>query len=365
MATNDSSANRGDHNYVNIAIDLILKVGTLFLVIFLCFKILKPFLSMLIWGLIIAIILFPLFHRLRGWLGKRNKLSSVILTFVMLSVLVFPSIWLVNQLVEGVRFLGGFIQEGSIYLPPPSESVADWPLIGPWLYENWLGASQNLGETLKGFLPQIAAWSEKLLGTLASTGIGLLQFAASIIIAGIFLVFFEKGSKSGRQIFQKVVGERGDEFLDISLHTIRSVASGVLGVAVLQTTLMGVGLILADVPLAAVWIVLILVMTIAQIPVLIFNIPLIIYLFAFVDPLPAVLWTLYFIVMGMADNVLKPMIMGKGSAVPVLLIFLGALGGFTAFGFIGLFLGSIVLSLAYKLYLTWVSMDDKQLSSKD
>jgi predicted PurR-regulated permease PerM len=347
-----------NNKHVNIAIDLILKVGALFLVVYLCFRILKPFLGMLLWGLIIAIILFPVFQRLRSLLGKRNKLSSILLTVVALSILVLPSIWLVNQLVEGVRFLAGNIQAGDLSIPPPSESVADWPLIGNWLYENWLELSDNMEKSLKGFLPQILTWGEKTLGTLANTGLGILQFAASIIIAGIFLIFFEKGSESGKQIFKKVVGKRGEEFLDISLQTIRNVATGVLGVAVIQTTLMGLGLILANVPLAAVWIVVILVMTIAQIPVLLFNIPLIIYLFAFGDPLPAVLWTLYFLVMGMIDNILKPLIMGKGSKVPMLVIFLGALGGFIAFGFIGLFLGSIVLSLAYKLYLTWVSLEE-------
>jgi predicted PurR-regulated permease PerM len=344
--------------YVDIAIDLILKVGTLALVIFLCFRILKPFLSILLWGLIIAIIIFPLFQKLRSWLGNRNKLTSILITVAALAILVFPSIWLVNQLVEGIRFLAGSIQEGGISIPAPSDSVADWPLIGNWLHEHWMELSQNTGETLRGFLPQIATWGEKLLGALASTGIGVLQFAVSIIIAGIFLIFFEKGSESGRKIFQKVVGDRGGEFMEVSLVTIRNVAAGVLGVAIIQTTLMGVGLIFSGIPLAAVWIVLVLVMTIAQIPVLLFNIPLIIYLFAFFDPLPAVLWGLYFLVMGAIDNVLKPMIMGKGSDVPMLVIFLGALGGFAAFGFIGLFLGAILLSLAYKLYLTWVSTVD-------
>ena len=355
MTNKTNSTDNQSNNYVNIAIDLILKVGTLFLVVFLCFKILKPFLGMLLWGLIIAIILFPVFQRLRNLLGKRNKLSSILLTVVALSILVLPSIWLVNQLVEGVKFLSGNIQAGDLHITPPTASVADWPVIGNWLYENWLALSENMGESLKGFMPQIVAWGEKTLGTLANTGLGVLQFAASIIIAGIFLIFFEKGSESGRKIFQKVVGERGEEFLDMSLLTIRNVATGVLGVAIIQTTLMGVGLILADIPLAAVWIVLILVMTIAQLPVLLFNIPLIIYLFAFMDPLPAVLWMLYFLVMGMIDNILKPLLMGKGASVPMLVIFLGALGGFMAFGFIGLFLGSIVLSLAYKLYLTWVT----------
>lgn len=358
MATNKNLPDKNNPSYVNIAIDLILKVGALALVVYLCFRILKPFLSMLIWGLIIAIILFPVYMHMRKWFGNRNKIASILLTVVALSILVLPGIWLVNQLVEGVKFLAGYVQEGTVYIPPPSEGVKEWPLIGPWLYENWLELTQNLDESLKGFLPQIASWSEKLLGTLASTGLGILQFAASIILAGIFLVFFEKGSESGKQIFNRIVGERGGEFLDISLVTIRNVATGVLGVAVVQTTLMGVGMILADVPLAAVWIVLLLVMTIAQIPALLFNIPLIIYLFAFMDPLPAVLWTLYFLVMGMIDNVLKPIIYGKGAKVPMLIIFLGALGGFAAFGFLGLFLGSIVLSLAYRLYLSWVSEDD-------
>ena len=348
---------KDNSKYVKIAIDLILKVGALFLVVYLCFRILQPFLGMLLWGLIIAIILFPVFMYIRRMLGNRNKVSSILLTVLALSILVLPSIWLVNQLVEGVKFLAGNIQAGDLSIPPPSESVADWPVIGNWLYEHWLDLSDNTGESLRGFLPEILSWGEKTLGALANTGLGILHFAASIIIAGIFLVFFEKGSESGKQIFKKVVGERGEEFLEISLQTIRNVATGVLGVAVIQTTLMGLGLILSNVPLAAVWIVLILVMTIAQIPVLLFNIPLIIYLFAFGDPLPAVLWTLYFLVMGMLDNVLKPLIMGKGSKVPMLVIFLGALGGFMAFGFIGLFLGSIVLSLAYTIYLTWVNTE--------
>ena len=349
--------NKDKNGHVNIAIDLILKVGALFLIIYLCIRILKPFLGMLLWGLIFAIILFPLFDRLRKLLGKRNRLSSILLTMVALSILILPSIWLVNQLVDGVRFLAENIQAGDLSIPPPSESVEDWPLIGTWLYEKWSELSGDMSESLKGFMPQIMAWGERTLGALANTGLGILHFAASIIIAGIFLVFFERGSESGRRVFQKVVGERGDEFMGISLQTIRNVATGVLGVAVIQTTLMGLGLILADIPLAAVWIVLVLVMTVAQIPVLLFNIPLIIYLFAYMDPLPAILWTLYFLVMGMIDNLLKPLIMGKGSDVPMLVIFLGALGGFMAFGFIGLFLGSIVLSLAYKLYLTWISTD--------
>ena len=348
---------KGNRNYVNIAIDLILKLGALFLLVFLCFRIMKPFLSILIWGLIIAIILFPLFERINQWLGSRNRLSSLLLTLFFLALLVMPSIWLVNQLIDGIKFLADNFQEGYLQIPVPPEDVADWPLIGNWLYENWLQLSQNFGESVKGFMPQITAFGERLLGALANTGLGILQFAVSIILAGVFLVFFEKGADSGRRLFAKVVGERGDEFLEVALLTIRNVATGVLGVAILQSALMGVGLILADIPLSAVWIIVILIMAIAQIPVILFNIPMIIYLFAFLDPLPAALWSVYFLVMGLVDNILKPLIMGKGSDVPMLVVFFGAIGGFLAFGFIGLFLGAIILSLAYKLYITWVVLD--------
>jgi len=96
-------------------------------------------------------------------------------------------------------------------------------------------------------------------------------------------------------------------------------------------------------------------MTIAQIPVLFFNVVLVIYLFAYREPLPAALWTVFFLLTGLIDNYLKPLIMGKGASVPMLVIFLGAIGGFISFGFIGLFLGAIILSLAYKLYITWIS----------
>jgi predicted PurR-regulated permease PerM len=344
-------------NYVKTAIDLILKIGSLFLVVYLCIRILNPFLSMLVWGLVIAIILFPLFMRLDKWLGNKKKLSSLILTLLLLSLLVLPSIWLVNQMIDGIKYLAGSFEGDILKFPAPPDSVKDWPVIGPWLFEKWTHLAQNFFNAIKGFIPLFSGWIHKGLGALATTGLGIVQFAASIILAGIFLLFFKEGSDSVRKVFNKIAGERGEEFTQVSLQTIRNVAAGVLGVAIIQSVLMGVGLIFSGIPLAAVWIIVVLIMAIAQIPVLLFNIPLIIYLFAFKDPLPAAIWAVYFLVMGMIDNILKPIFMGKGSDVPMLVIFLGTLGGFIAFGFIGLFLGSIILSLAYKLYVTWVSAE--------
>ena len=357
MASNTKLSRENDNNYLRIAIDLVLKVGLLILVIYLCYRILSPFISIVVWGMIIAVILFPISNKLSSLLGNRHKLSSVLIMLIALLLLTLPSIWLVNEIVEGIKFLSESMQDKNFTFPAPSESVAEWPLIGSWLYDKWMDLSQNLGESLERYLPQITVWGERVLGTLANTGMGILAFAGSIIIAGIFLIYFESGAESGKKLFRKIAGDQGDEFLNISVVTMRNVAVGVLGVAIIQTSLMGVGLILAQIPLAGLWILVILIMTIAQIPALLFSIPVIIYMFAFKDPLPAALWSVYLLVMGALDNILKPMFMGKGSTVPTIVIFLGAIGGFAAFGFIGLFLGAMLLSLAYRLYLAWVSSE--------
>lgn len=361
MAGNTNASGERDKNYLRTAIDLVLKVGILILLIYLCYKILSPFIPILEWGMIIAVILFPVFKKLSGWLGKRYKLSSILIMVVALVLLALPSIWLVNQIVYGISFLSEAIQNQEFNIPVPGESVADWPLIGPWVYDNWMNLSQNLQKTLVQYMPQISTWGERILSSLANTGAGILAFAASIIIAGFFLIYFEKSAESGKKFFRKIAGDRGDEFLDISVMTMRNVAAGVLGVAIIQTTLLGIGMILAKIPLAGLWILVVLIITIAQIPTLVFTIPLVIYMFISKDPLPAALWSVYMLVMGFLDNILKPVFMGKGSSVPMLVIFLGALGGFIAYGFIGLFLGAMLLSLAYKLYQTWVSPEERSL----
>ena len=336
------------------AVDLTIKIGVLLLMIFFCFRILLPFVNILLWAMIIAIIFYPVYIRLAGFFRNKNKLAAIILTLFGLAVLLIPSYWLVDSLVDGLKSLAeGFI-DGKISIPPPTESVADWPLIGSWLYESWFQASENIGQTLEDYLPQLGSIGEWILGALAGTGLGILQFAVSLIIAGFFLTISEEASYSADKLFTKLVGERGREFAKIAENTIRSVATGVLGVAIFQSLIFGIGLFLADFPLAGVWIILVLVFSIAQLPVIIVTIPMIIYLFAFREPLPAALWSAYLLAASLLDNILKPIIMGRGSSVPMLVIFLGAIGGFIAFGFLGLFLGAIVLSLGFKLYRTWL-----------
>jgi predicted PurR-regulated permease PerM len=336
------------------AIDLIVKIGMLVLLIFFCVNILSPFVNILLWAMIIAIIVFPLYEKLGGYFGKRKKMASPILTILALGILLVPSYWLLSSLVDGLAQLGADFGDGTFEVPPPSEQVATWPLIGNWLYTKWLDASENLGEAIQEYLPQIRDLGEKLLGALAGTGLGILQFALSTIIAGVLLTRSDQAARSGKKLFTRLAGERGEEFAQVSEQTIRGVATGVIGVAFIQSVLIGIALLIVNVPLAGVWIILTLILAIAQLPVFLITIPVIIWLFAFKEPLPAILWSIYLLAAGALDNVLKPILMGRGASVPMLVIFLGAIGGFIVYGFLGLFLGAILLSLGYKLYLTWL-----------
>ena len=150
------------------------------------------------------------------------------------------------------------------------------------------------------------------------------------------------------------MGERGDEFAEISNVTIKNVAKGILGVAIIQSTLAGIGFILAGVPYAGLWALICLILAIIQIGPALLIIPVIIYLFSTMGLLGAILWTVYFVVVMISDNFLKPILLGKGAPVPMLVIFLGTIGGFITSGFVGMFIGAIILSLGYKLFITWL-----------
>jgi len=165
--------------------------------------------------------------------------------------------------------------------------------------------------------------------------------------------------ESIRKFFRKLAGDRGDEFADMTLKTIGSVVKGIIGVALILALLHGIILMLAGVPYAGIWTLLIFVLCVLQIPVVIVTLPIIIYIFSVQEVGSAILWTALLLVAGLSDNVLKPILLGKGAPVPMLVIFIGVIGGFILSGFIGLFTGAIVMSIGYKLFTGWLNSDEK------
>jgi predicted PurR-regulated permease PerM len=350
-----------EKTYTGPAIDIAIRIGVIVLLIALCFTILRPFFSPVMWGIILAITLHPACRRLSGVLGGRVKLASAIITAVMLLGIILPSIQMVDSLVGGTKNINERIQRNEINVPPPPDNIATWPLIGKSLKKEWLEASEDLEATLMRFEPQLNAMGLWLLKSAMDTALGLLQFALSIVIAGIFMVNARGSGKMAKDLFVRLAGERGANFADIANKTVHNVVKGILGVAVIQSLLAGAGFFVGGVPAAGLWAFLCLFLAIIQIGIFPVVIPVIIYMFSSADTFTAGLLTGWLILVSLLDNFLKPILLGRGAPVPMLVIFLGAIGEFISMGFMGLFVGAVILSIGFKLFRVW--LDDNSQSN--
>jgi predicted PurR-regulated permease PerM len=273
--------------YTGPAIDIAIRIGVIALLIALCFMILRPFISPVLWGAILAIALYPACRRISGVLGGRVKLASAIITAVMLLGIILPAIQMAGSLVVGTKYINERIQHGEIKVLPPPDNIDTWPVIGESLKRQWHEASTNLKGTLTRFEPQLKAMSLRLLKLAMNTALGLVYFTLSIIIAGIFMANAKGVGNMARDLFVRLAGERGADFADISAKTVRNVVKGILGVAITQALLAGAGFLVAGVPGAGLWAFLCLFLAIIQIGIFPVVIPVIIYMFYSADTFTA------------------------------------------------------------------------------
>ena len=339
--------------YTRRAIEVSIHVGLIILLTVACLMILRPFLPLLAWGIIIAIAVFPAYRRLQSIVGGRGNLAAILFTLLFLAILIVPIVLLAETMVEGVQTLTGHIKEGSFGIPPPPASVGTWPLVGTTLQKLWTRASTDLTGLLQSLIPQIKDLIPGVLAASAGFGLTVLQFVLSILVAGVLLANASGCATLTRSLTNHLFGDRGPEFEDLAESTIRSVTNGILGVAVIQSILAGLGFLVAGLPGAGLWTLIFLFAAVLQAGALVL-VPAVIYMFALAATTKAVLFLLWCIVVALIDNVLKPLLLGRGVAVPIAVVFLGAIGGFIAIGIIGLFVGAIVLSVGYKLLLAWL-----------
>jgi predicted PurR-regulated permease PerM len=335
--------------------NVIIRVGALAVLVFWCFRILQPFFIPVLWGVIIAVAIYPLYQMLVNFLRGRRTLAATLVTVVLLAVLLVPTIMLTTLLVENAASLAQKIYQEHIVIPPPPASVQEWPLIGEYVASIWNLAANNLTDALKLVQPQLKAAGTWMLGMATSGGLSLIMFVFAFGIAGILLRFSEGASKIAHDLSERLAGERGGEFARLIEAAIRSVAQGVLGVAIIQTLLAGLGFIVVGLPGAGIWAFLCLISATVQIGVGPIVIPAVIYVFMTGDTTTAVIFLIWNALILVLDNVLKPLLLGRGVDVPMVVIFLGAIGGLLAFGIVGLFVGAIVLTLGYKLFQAWIA----------
>ena len=342
-----------DRVMVNRALEVSINVGLAILLAVACLLILRPFVPLLTWGFIIAVAAYPGFKKLQRIMGGRSVLASVAFTAALLALLILPVFFLADSLIEGVQSVSSHIKSGDTIIPPPPASVAGWPLIGTPLRNAWLLASRDLTQLLKEFAPQIKAAVPEVLSATAGLGATVLQLLLAIVVAGVLLANAQAAYELTRSLFIRVFGEKGPEFQELFGSTIRSVTFGIIGVALIQSVFAAVGFLVAGLPAVGLWAVIFLIAAVLQFGAIVF-VPAVIYMFATATTTKAAIFLVWCIIVGLMDNILKPILLGRGAAVPILVVFLGAIGGFLAMGIIGLFVGAIVLSVGYKLFLVWL-----------
>lgn len=343
-----------DKRFMSNAVEVAIRIGVLILLAAWCFEIVKPFIIPIAWGIIIAVGAYPGFLWLRELLGGRKGAAATLVTLLGLVILITPMVMLSDTLIAGAQGLARGFQEGSLAVPPPPDTVKHWPFIGPTVDSFWRQASENLAATAARVAPHLKDVGSYLLATAAGAGYGILQFVIAIVIAGILLAHSEGGTRNAFAIATRLAGARGADFTRLAEATVRSVTRGILGVAIIQSLLAGLGFMVMGIPGAGLWALLCLLLSVIQIGIVPITLPILIYVFSTADTLPAVLFLIWSLFVGTLDNILKPILLGRGVEVPMAVIFIGAIGGFISSGIIGLFVGSVVLVLGYKLLLAWI-----------
>jgi len=335
------------------SIELIIRVGVLALLLYWSFILIRPFITIAIWSVVLTVALYPVYEYLVDKIGGRRGLAAILLTIVNLLVVIGPVVWLAISLAETFGMLSERFDLAALALPPPPETIKQWPLVGLPIYQFWELASTNLQAVFAKILPQLKPLGSMFIAIAADAGMGMLKFFIAIIVAGFLFAPAPLLVGAATSIARRLSSGGGESYVQLAGATIRAVSRGVVGVSVLQTLFAGMGLVLAGVPGASLLTSAILILGIIQIGPSIVIVPLIIWSWIAMDTGPALLFTAYMIPVNLMDNALRPLVMGRGLATPTLIIFIGVIGGTISYGITGLFLGPIILAVIWQLAASW------------
>jgi len=339
-------------------LDVLIRAALIGAMALLCYEVLAPFRALMLWALILAVSLYPLQQALARRVGGRQGVAATIVVLSGSVLLLAPTLLLVSSVGHSLENLVRSAQADTLAIPAPPARIRDWPIVGERIHDVWSQAHDDLPGLVKSMQPRIREFARASLAFVAGFGLGLLQFLASFVIAGILMAYGDAGARGARAIFERVIDrERGDAFVKLLTATIRAVAKGVIGIAFVQAILVGLALLIADVPWAGVLAAITLVLGIAQVPALVVILPAIVYIWSsgHYSTGTAIAHTIVLLLSGMADNVLKPLMLGRGVDAPMPVVLFGALGGLASGGILGMFVGATVLALGYQIFMSWVA----------
>ena len=345
-------------------IEIAIRLGALALLLYWSLILVRPFISIVIWSVVLTVALYPVFEWMTRWLGGHRHLAAVLITVLSLLVVIGPATWLALGLVDSLRVISERLDFSTLTIPPPSLTVKSWPVIGEPIYQFWDLASTNSKAALVKIIPQLKPLGSSLLRIGADTGLGIIKFLASIIVAGFLFLQAPVLVEAVKKFSRRLSSARGEEFVSQAGATIRAVSRGVIGISVLQALLAGIGLMVAGVPQASLITFGVLVLGIIQIGPSIIIVPVIIWVWMTMETTSALLFTVYMVPVNLLDNLLRPVVMGRGLKTPMLVILIGVIGGTLAYGITGLFLGPIVLAVIWELFVAWIGEHEAPLLSE-
>ncbi|QOL26361.1 AI-2E family transporter [Thalassotalea sp. LPB0316] len=355
-----------DAKVTRLTIDIVLKLAVIIALLAWSFSIVSPFILLLVWAGILAVALYPLQQKLTSKLSKQG-LSSSIVVLVLISILVVPLILFGNSTFDSVHEVYQKANSGQLTIPSANENVKSWPLIGEKIYQLWRDAEQHTQVFIQEYKPEISEGLKRIVGAAAGTLGTMLMLIVSLIIAAVFMTNSQSISNASSKFLNRMMSDnsgssasKGERTKQTIVATVRSVATGVLGIALIQAILLGLGMVVAGIPAAGILALVVLIFAIAQLPVLIIMLPLAGYYFSVADTTPAVLFLIYSVVISISDAFLKPMFLGRGMDIPMPVILLGAIGGMLLHGIIGLFVGAVILALSYELMIDWLNIDQEK-----
>jgi len=343
--------------FADDVIQLVIRLALLGLLVVWTFLIIKPFVPILTWSAVLAVAFYPAFSWLAKRLGGRPRTAAAILAMVMLGIVIGPAAWLGVSAIEGIRDIASQIGTGELVLQDAPEQIRSWPLIGPQLFDLWTLAYTNVRALLREVAPYLKPLAGIMLSFAGSAGLGTLQFLLSVLVAGFLFPYGPQLASAIRSFLRRIVPEQSEHFMELSGATIRAVSQGVIGVAIIQALLAGIGFKLASIPSAGLLAIIVLLLSIVQIGAAIVLIPVVIWIWMTKDVTSALPLTVFLIVVGLLDNILKPLVMGRGLTTPTLVILIGVIGGTLAHGIIGLFIGPIILAVAWELTAAWIRIE--------
>ncbi len=335
-------------------IDLIATVGIISFIVIWCFLLLRPFITVILWATILAVAFYPAFEWLKNRIGGRKNLAATLIALASIAVILGPVAFIGKTLIDNINNLANNFIAGILVIPPPPENLNELPFIGEYINNIWELASVNIIDALAKLEPQIKQLATYLIPITANISVALFQFLLSIVISAFLMINARSLNHKLVLIISRITPTRSQEFIELASLTLRNIIRGVIGIAVIQTLIVAIGLMVAGIPSAGLLTFICLILTIIQLGPGLIVFPSIIFVWFQMNTLNALIFSVWMFSATLIDNFLKPILMSRGLSIPMIIILIGVFGGTIVQGIIGLFIGPVVLVLGYELLTMWI-----------